>query len=555
MLAINRAREWYEQNREMCSYDEGELCRRVLTNITGFELNPLAVMASRTNYLIAIRDLLGYVDKVEIPVYLCDAIMTPSQHGGLFAGTTESAKELKTSAGTFLIPTEIARDRETITTYAGVLESCTRNKYSASEFIERCEDEDLPVTERPLHEQLYEELCRLDTDGKNGIWARIIKNSFAPLFLPRQDFIVGNPPWVNWESLPKDYRNSTKPLWSRYGLFTLKGHEARLGGGKKDLSMLFVYVGVDNYLKDKGVLGFVITQTLFKSRQAGEGFRRFAFETDGRVKHIVPTSVVDMTDMRPFAGATNRTAAFLCKPSGSPIGYPLKYESWHPKEGGRTAEDASLASVLKGRRIRKMVAVPMIEGAPRSAWMTTPRDTLTAMRKVAGDTQVKARAGVCTWLNGVFWLRSVERGKGKNAVVTNWHDVGKKKVREVQASVEASLVHPLRQGPDLHPRRDRSLDRHPAHSGSGDFGVAARTSTMKRKYPRAYEYLRGCEKAASAGFGQPVQALLPIRERGSLLEHLQRLYGVRFASSNRVQGMCTDFFQCAVLDHARWRGH
>ena len=45
-------------------------------------------MAARTNYLIAIRDLIGHVDKVEIPVYLCDSILTPSAYGGLFAGDT-----------------------------------------------------------------------------------------------------------------------------------------------------------------------------------------------------------------------------------------------------------------------------------------------------------------------------------------------------------------------------------------------------------------------------------------------------------------------------------
>ena len=61
-----------------CRFGEDELCRKILANVIGFDLNPLAVMAARTNYLIAIRDLIGHVDKVEIPVYLCDSILTPS---------------------------------------------------------------------------------------------------------------------------------------------------------------------------------------------------------------------------------------------------------------------------------------------------------------------------------------------------------------------------------------------------------------------------------------------------------------------------------------------
>ena len=49
--------------------------------MVGFDLNPLAVMAARTNYLVAIKDLIRHVDNVEIPVYLCDSIMTPAEYG------------------------------------------------------------------------------------------------------------------------------------------------------------------------------------------------------------------------------------------------------------------------------------------------------------------------------------------------------------------------------------------------------------------------------------------------------------------------------------------
>src|SRR5207253_726513 len=79
VMAINRIRKWYNKNREQVRFGEDDLCRKILSNVIGFDLNPLAVMAARTNYLIAIRDLVGHVDKVEIPIYLCDSIMTPSE--------------------------------------------------------------------------------------------------------------------------------------------------------------------------------------------------------------------------------------------------------------------------------------------------------------------------------------------------------------------------------------------------------------------------------------------------------------------------------------------
>lgn len=68
VMAINRIKKEYEENREKYRFEKDELCRKILANVIGFDLNPLAVMAARTNYLIAIRDLVGHVEKVEIPV-------------------------------------------------------------------------------------------------------------------------------------------------------------------------------------------------------------------------------------------------------------------------------------------------------------------------------------------------------------------------------------------------------------------------------------------------------------------------------------------------------
>mgnify|MGYP001768826467 CR=1 FL=1 len=96
IMAIGRIRRWYDQNRESCGYDEGELARKIVKNIVGFDLNPLAVMAARTNYLIAMRDLIGRLDSIEIPVYLCDSILTPSEYSGFDTWTT--GVRIRTSA-------------------------------------------------------------------------------------------------------------------------------------------------------------------------------------------------------------------------------------------------------------------------------------------------------------------------------------------------------------------------------------------------------------------------------------------------------------------------
>src|SRR5439155_1246402 len=259
---------------------------------------------------------------VEIPVYLCDSIMTPSEYGGLFAGTLGKAKALKTAPATFIIPTEIATNREDVAKYAEQLEFCVRNGYSPEEFIQRCRDEALPINEHSLHTGLYRELVKLDRANKNGVWARIIKNAFAPLFIGRVHYVAGNPPWVNWRNLPSDYRAGMIPVWENYSLFSQKGLQARLGAGMDDISVLMTYVSSNAYLQKGGQLGFVVTQTLFQSAGGGQGFRRFSLP-EGRFLKV--QRVYDFSSFQPFEGATNRTATIALAVSDSPTSYPVEY--------------------------------------------------------------------------------------------------------------------------------------------------------------------------------------------------------------------------------------
>src|SRR5271157_1982464 len=146
VMAINRVRAWFDEHREACGYDEGDLCRKILANVIGFDLNPLAIMSARTNYLVAIKDLIRHVDHVEIPVYLCDSIMTPAEYGDLFSGDVGSVAKVPCSAVKpphLLVPQEIAKSPRDVAKYAAILESCVSNAYAPEEFLNRCRDEGL----------------------------------------------------------------------------------------------------------------------------------------------------------------------------------------------------------------------------------------------------------------------------------------------------------------------------------------------------------------------------------------------------------------------------
>jgi hypothetical protein len=478
--------------------------------VIGFDLNPLAVMAARTNYLIAIRDLVGHVDRIEIPIYLCDSIMTPSEHGGLFVGALGKAKELKTAAARFIIPTEITTHRDEIAKYAEQLEFGVRNGYSSAEFVQRCRDEGLSISEEDLHNDLYAELVRLDKENKNGVWARIIKNSFAPIFVGKVDYVAGNPPWINWESLPGDYRQATSPLWQKYDLFRHKGYKAKLGGGKDDISILFTYVAHDCYLDEGGKLGFVITQTVFKTKGGGEGFRTLQYQSDGKRYYLPPLSVDDFSDFQPFEGATNRTAVIVVGKSRKKFTYPVPYVIWEKHQNERAPQDASLEEIVSRTSRKTFAAEPIVPDIPTSPWLTVPNEALAGVKKALGQSAYSAKAGTCTWLNGVYWIRIIEVLNDGNLLVENLHNVGRIKVPHLRSVIEPELVYPLLRGRDVS-RWQGEPSAYIILANRTDKLAGIAESEMKLQHPKTFAYLKSFESQLRkrSGFKQYFKAADP----------------------------------------------
>jgi hypothetical protein len=291
----------------------------------------------------------------------------------------------------------------------------------------------------------------------------------SPLVREPFDYVIGNPPWVRWDYLPREYREATLPLWKRYGLFSLKGFQARLGGGKKDLSMLFTYAVADHYLKDGGTLGFLITLEALKSKGAGEGFRRFRLGEDGPPLRV--QSVHDFVKLRPFKGAVNKTAAvFLTK--GEETVYPVPYFAWERDRNGTLRKQALTARPL---------------GSDRGPWQTVREDT-EALAFLEGSNPYHARLGANANPYGVFWLEVRRVLPGGLVEVRNLPEMGKKPIRPVTAVIEAELVYPAVRGSDL--------ERWNARPGVHILVVqdpAARCgyaeTLIRRKWPRILEYL------------------------------------------------------------------
>jgi hypothetical protein len=503
LMAINAIRS----NSLAQSMAEGDLLRKICHNIVGIDLNPLAVIAARTNYLLALGPLLKHrgTELLEIPVYLADSVMTPSRKDhDLFE---QEKVRVWLSIGKVEIPRRLA-NQDGVATLTHLLDHHLENTPSTSpvNFIKlakaqllscytETELRDKGVTPEKAWEQdadliqkLYETLHDLHAKGKNGLWARVLKNAFAPIFLAPFDYVAGNPPWINWQNLPEGYRNETKSLWVDHGLFVHSGMDTILGKGKKDISTLVTYVAAESYLKDGGKLGFVITQSVFKTSGAGQGFRKF------KTKRGTALGVIwvdDFSEMQLFEGATNRSAVFIMR-KGQPMKYPVQYAYWRKKGSGRSGGfdyDTSLQEATDKTERFLFVAEPVDAKDMTSAWITGRPAAIKAVRKVLGKSDYEAHAGVYTGgANAVYWFDVLADHGDGTVTARNITEGAKRKVESVQVKLEKELLYPMLRGRDL-TRWKADPSAHLLFVQDVQRRCGIRESIMEETYPLAYAWL------------------------------------------------------------------
>jgi len=445
VLAIQRAKEHGRKEK----LPQLEIAKRIVANIWGFDLNPLAVIAARTNYLFALGDLVNEIlekgGSIEIPVYLADSVLWPEQvctqldMQHMFFG--EFVK-VKTSAREFHVPAVWLKDNgKLIKIAASLIERDAKAKIEPEIAIEHFKNAGVlfPPNEKII-EDFYKEILELEKQNKNGIWARFLKNAFAPMIAGKFDFVVGNPPWILWEILSKDYRETTLKLWKDYKLFPLK---KTYGFSRPDFSMLFVYASSDYYLKDGAKLGFFITQEVFKSKGAGEGFRRFQL---GDSKYLKVLKAHDLVSIQPFEGAANKTAAIILK-KGEKTEYPLPYFIWTKKEGvGKIATDKLLDEVLPLLQKKKYNAKPIdSEVGPWQHYLVEGEN----LEKIQGKNFYRAQYGVETKPYGVFWLKINQVLSDGYVIVSNIPEKGKLKINKTEEKIENDLIYPAIRGTDI----------------------------------------------------------------------------------------------------------
>ncbi|RMG01447.1 MAG: hypothetical protein D6741_05215, partial [Planctomycetota bacterium] len=239
-------------------------------------------------------------------------------------------------------------------------------------------------------------------------------------------FVVGNPPWLVWDSLPESRRIGAEELWRRFGLFTLDGKAARHGGAKKDLASLVLLAAGESLLAGGGRLAMLVPRSLLHAKGAAEGFRRVL--TENGVAELRLTSVDDFSAMTVFPRTTNRTAVLYLE-KGETTRFPVPYRRWSETGGDRTSMACSL--------------VPIDAGDPGRPWFILPDGLEVNLDRISAPSAYRGNLGANTGgANGVYWVEIVDQRDGL-PVVRNLGATSRPPFPIVETPIEPAFLYPL----------------------------------------------------------------------------------------------------------------
>ncbi|MDZ7331081.1 MAG: N-6 DNA methylase [candidate division KSB1 bacterium] len=268
--------------------DSKETLEHILDSVFGIDIHPLAVIVAKTNYILALGDLLKREGKKNIPVYLADTIRVPERerakdvripvwfNGNVYRISIED-KDIYFSEA--IINNSKIYDEAIDCANTFAVQNAGK-KIGKSEFAEfvKIQHPNLPQDQDSIQSMFYASkiLKGLIEQSRDTIWAFILKNIYKPIFLNgRFDFVVGNPPWLSFRYAESSYQNFLKEkIVKNYRLLSGKGELIT----HLELASLFLLRAADLYLKENGTIAFVLPRSIFTADQH-DGLRAGNFKT------------------------------------------------------------------------------------------------------------------------------------------------------------------------------------------------------------------------------------------------------------------------------------
>lgn len=258
------------------------LVRHAGERLAGLDVHPLAVSVARCNFVLALAPDLPVAAPVDVPVYMADALLEAGE--GMeplipvaVVGLSEEEAKAYHLEREFYLPAALAHEPGRM---EKAIEALAENAKAggddeAAKVGLRSRLEGLGLgSYAPTFENGLRLLRYLVRTGRDTVYAFVLRNAYRPeLFAHRKfDLVAGNPPWLSYRYIEDtSYQRRVKAKAREYGL--VASNEVRLFT-QMELATLFFAHAYERYLRDGGVIAFVMPRSVLTGAQQHRRFRQ-----------------------------------------------------------------------------------------------------------------------------------------------------------------------------------------------------------------------------------------------------------------------------------------
>ena len=274
--------------------EEVALVDEALEHIVGVDVHPLAVTIAKVNYVLALApDLQSYGRMVVLPVYMADSLQAVEPTGGELVSIRAEGEDFfnipRAMAGH---PGSLDQVIDEMKRYVGGSEDITLDGFSAYLESRGYKDWDW------LWRGNLKLMRKLMQEGRDTIWAFILKNYYRPAYLYQHpfDIVAGNPPWLSYRYITDPgYQKQVKQLVFSYGLLSRK--EVKLFTQMEEATLFFT-LSADAYLKKRGTIAFVMPRSVLTGAKQHQRFQELL--QGYQIPTLALEKVLDAEDVSPL---------------------------------------------------------------------------------------------------------------------------------------------------------------------------------------------------------------------------------------------------------------
>lgn len=286
--------------------DNNTKLNKILACITGFDIDPLAVILAKINWLMITKTYISInqYEEISIPIYNADSLfavtpVTTDKEDGenyilqLLDKQVSLPKVLVSSKNRFLFDKILDYGYSTII----LLDSIPDDLFYQNLLDDILKKDNLTFLEQDYKlilfflKNYYNTIFELNAKGKNGIWNFLILNSFRPALVENNyNGIVSNPPWL---TLSRISDNPYKKFLTKLSQFQ---NIKPIGSSflHIELATIFLLNSIQRYLTEEGQVGCILPATILNGDHHAP-FRNSSYKSKGINLNISSIWEIDKT--------------------------------------------------------------------------------------------------------------------------------------------------------------------------------------------------------------------------------------------------------------------